>query len=211
MNIMTHEITTGLKAGLAVRIVRDGAWMQVADIDGTEHKVRRKQLAELTGDTTDHIDADPLYVVDPISSDPTESHGDASPSMPDIDHDPMDDADAVRMMAEEAECLSDQGEAEEDGDTNPKSMSGAFRERRAKYSLTDGCGDDLQMFLKGFAPTDVIAMAESLGGFADGELFAKYEHLNNGQKRMNAGNRIRSLVKKGTKTLDDVQQAADAL
>ncbi|HCG9599646.1 TPA: hypothetical protein NJ755_003751 [Vibrio parahaemolyticus] len=204
MHVMTHRITSGIKAGLHVRIVKDGSWVLVADVDGIEHKVRRKQLAELTGETGTGLGDEPLYVVDPISSGSTESHGDPSSWTPDIDHDPIDDADVVRELVECEELV-------EDSDQNPKSMSGAFQSRRAKYKETDGCGDELQLFLKGFAPSDVIAIAEHLLGLSSGELSKRYEHLNNGQKRMNAGNRIRSLVKKEEKTIDDVRRSAEAV
>ncbi|WP_394144929.1 hypothetical protein [Vibrio atypicus] len=204
MHVMTHRITSGIKAGLGVRILKDGPWVVVVDIYGIEHRVRRKQLAKLTGDTGTGLADDPLYVVDPISSDTTESHEDPSSWTPDIDHDPIDDADVVRELVESEEVAKDTQQ-------NPKNMSGAFQSRRAKYKDTDGCGDELQLFLKGFAPSDVIAIAEHLLGFSSGELSKRYEQLNNGQKRMNAGNRIRTLVKKKERTLDDVRHSAEAV
>ncbi|MGR5297551.1 hypothetical protein ACPV5U_18485 [Vibrio mediterranei] len=204
MQMMTHRIISGIKAGLHVHIVKDGSWVLVADVDGIEHKVRRKQLAELTRDTGMRLGDDPLYVVDPISSDPTETHDDPSSWTSDIDHDPIDDADVVQELVECEELV-------EDSDQNPEGMSGAFQSKRKKYKKTDGCGDELQLFLKGFAPSDVIDIAEHLLGLSSGELSKRYEHLNNGQKRMNAGNRIRSLVKKEEKTMDDVRRSAEAV
>lgn len=58
-------------------------------------------------------------------------------------------------------------------------------------------GDDVAAALAGAAPEAVIAAAELLLSLEVGELAAKYAHLNPGQRRMNAGNRIRAAVKRG--------------
>lgn len=204
MYAMTHKIISGIKAGLLVRIVKDGAWVLVADIDGVEHKVRRKQLVESTGGSTSASDEDDVYVPESISSDTTESHGDTSAWIFELEHDPIDD---VAVLKE----LEENDESTDDSEPEPKDMSGAFQSRRAKYKETDGCGDELQIFLKGFAPSDVISIAEHLLDLPQGELLKRYSHLNNGQKRMNAGNRIRSLVKKELKTMEDIRAAAEAV
>ena len=62
-------------------------------------------------------------------------------------------------------------------------------------------GDALAQRLAGKTPNEVLAMAERLLGV---ELKAKYESLNPGQVRMNCGNRLRSAVKKGTLTIDQI-------
>lgn len=36
MRKMTHKIISGIKAGLHVSIIRDGAWVLVVDADGVE-------------------------------------------------------------------------------------------------------------------------------------------------------------------------------
>ena len=68
-------------------------------------------------------------------------------------------------------------------------------------------GDDLASLLAGLDPKSVCRLAEAVLGLEAGELWAKYEHLNPGQQRMNSGNRIRAAVKRGDLTFDDVQSA----
>ena len=72
-------------------------------------------------------------------------------------------------------------------------------------------GDDVAATLRGLDPSSVVRLAEKLLGFANGELAAKYEHLNPGQQRMNAGNRIRAAYRKGTLTAEQVADAASAI
>ncbi|HDM8070307.1 TPA: hypothetical protein ACK21Z_002610 [Vibrio harveyi] len=217
MKSMTHKVTSGLKSGLHVRILKHGAWVLVQDNYGVEHKVRNKQLAPLTAELIDiapendevrlnyddvlrssgaALSSDDVSVVPAISTGISESLGDASSWMPDIDYDPSDVNEVLRALDEEQEM---------------KNMSSEFQIRRAKYKETDGCGDELQMLLKGFSPMDVIAIAEKLLDMNSGDLLRRYSHLNNGQKRMNAGNRIRSLIKKGQKTVEDVHAAIEVI
>ncbi|EGR1265367.1 hypothetical protein D9A33_18425 [Vibrio cholerae] len=180
---MTHKIISGIKAGLHVSIIRDGAWVLVVDTDGVEHRVRKKQLIECR----EHIvecDAATSYLTF------------------DIQDDPLDDHSVTRELAEYDEVT-------QEIEQNPKSMSDAFQPRRTQYKTTDGCGDELQFFLKGFSPSDVAAIAEYLLGIPRGELLARYSHLNNGQIRMNSGNRIRSLINKGLLTISDVRAAVE--
>ena len=61
--------------------------------------------------------------------------------------------------------------------------------------------------LAGAEPLAVIWAAERLLGLESGELATKYAHLNPGQKRMNAGNRIRAAIKRGDATIDDLKKA----
>lgn len=94
-------------------------------------------------------------------------------------------------------------------------MSAQMRKHRESYQdtvsynnrLSKNNGDEVAQLLAGATPAAVVAAAEQLCGFKDGELLAKYAHLNNGQRRMNAGNRIRSQVKKGEVTIDQLKGA----
>lgn len=72
-------------------------------------------------------------------------------------------------------------------------------------------GDDTANTLSGCTPDDVVAAAETLLGMAKGELATRYENLNEGQRRMNAGNRIRGAVKRGDVTVDEVAAAIAAI
>ena len=69
-------------------------------------------------------------------------------------------------------------------------------------------GDDLSHLLSGMEPEEVCRLAEKVLGLDNGELVARYENLNPGQKRMNAGNRIRSAIKAGDVELDAVATIA---
>lgn len=65
-------------------------------------------------------------------------------------------------------------------------------------------GDDVALFLEGMSPTEVLQAAERILGCDDGELVARYAHLNLGQQRMNGGNRIRAALKRGDITTNDL-------
>ncbi len=83
-------------------------------------------------------------------------------------------------------------------------------EDTAAYSgrLSKHNGDDVAKLLAGATPEAVMAAAEVLLSLEEGELVAKYAKLNPGQRRMNAGNRIRAAIKRGD---TEVEQLAKAL
>ena len=58
-------------------------------------------------------------------------------------------------------------------------------------------GDALARYLEMRTPEEVCQLADEVCGEVNGFHEAKYERLNNGQKRMNAGNRIRNKIKQG--------------
>lgn len=66
------------------------------------------------------------------------------------------------------------------------------------------CGDTISVELQGLDPDQVIDVAERVLAMDPGTLAMKYAHLNNGQRRMNAGNRIRGAVKKEVTTNESV-------
>ena len=82
-------------------------------------------------------------------------------------------------------------------------------EDTASYSgrLSKHNGDNVAAALAGAAPEAVIAAAELLLELEAGSLAAKYAHLNPGQRRMNAGNRIRAAVKRGDLDAEAVTKA----
>ena len=63
-------------------------------------------------------------------------------------------------------------------------------------------GDDLAIRLSNKTPAEVLELASKLLGL---DLKAKYASLNPGQQRMNAGNRLRSALKKGNITMEQVK------
>lgn len=76
-----------------------------------------------------------------------------------------------------------------------------------RNTLSLNNGDSVAGVLAAAEPLAVVGAAELLCGFKSGELVEKYSKLNNGQKRMNAGNRIRSMHKKGEITTDQIAKA----
>ena len=98
-------------------------------------------------------------------------------------------------------------------------MTDQLKEARKRYTVSTSAkgttsahnGDDVATLLAGSSPEVVCSTAEKLAGLKSGELFTKYGHLNPGQVRMCAGNRIRAMVKKQTVTVDDVAKTMAAL
>ena len=87
----------------------------------------------------------------------------------------------------------------------PRDMSSTLRKYRVRYQATTAYsgraslnnGDAIAEFLEGMEPIDVMKAAEQILGLENGELVARYENLNPGQQRMNAGNRLRAALKRG--------------
>lgn len=92
-----------------------------------------------------------------------------------------------------------------DGLTIAQRMSRKLQEARQGYEQTQAYSGNLSadnadavaQALRGLSPKQVVEAAERILGLEPGELWAKYERLNPGQQRMNAGNRIRGAIKRG--------------
>jgi len=103
--------------------------------------------------------------------------------------------------------------------TKKPSMTDQLKEARKRYTVSKSAkgttsahnGDDVATLLAGNTPEVVCSTAEKLAGLKAGELVKKYGHLNPGQMRMCAGNRIRALVNKEVVTVDDVAKTLAAL
>jgi len=118
----------------------------------------------------------------------------------------------------DSETFNDGEDDEEDG-VDPKRMAEKLRKARARYEptvaytgrLSSNTGDELSVFLAGMSPREVCTMAdwvcleENGGLISDFHHWHKYEHLNPGSIRMNAGNKIRSRVKSGLITVAGLQ------
>ena len=98
-------------------------------------------------------------------------------------------------------------------------MTDQLKEARKRYTASKSAngttsahnGDDVATLLAGNTPDSVCATAEQLAGLKKGELVKKYGHLNPGQVRMCAGNRIRAMVNKGAVSVDEVAKTLAAL
>ena len=105
-----------------------------------------------------------------------------------------------------AELLDDESEAS-------REMSATLAKYRSRYTVSVAPsgrkslnnGDEIAEILEGRDAKEVLVIAEQLLGLEAGELQVKYERLNVGQKRMNGGNRIRSAIKRGDVTVDDLR------
>lgn len=71
----------------------------------------------------------------------------------------------------------------------------ANRENRAKSGVTD-VGDRIAELLRGKTLDEAYTVAARFLRAPEDELRSKYSHLNNGQQRMNLGNRMRAWEKK---------------
>lgn len=94
-------------------------------------------------------------------------------------------------------------EAEADPD-HASRMAEALRKARTRYektrrpegSASADCADQIAKELRDYEPQDVANLADKVLQQPVGTHYAKYERLNNGQIRMNSGNRIRAYWKK---------------
>ena len=84
--------------------------------------------------------------------------------------------------------------------STPRAPMAALRSK--KYEKVGGsisCGDEVATALAGVDHEALFQFAATVGIDV-----AKYDHLNAGQKRMNVGNRLRNLVKKGEVTVEQL-------
>lgn len=72
------------------------------------------------------------------------------------------------------------------------------REKMKQQGVTD-IGDDVAAMLRGKTLDEAYAAAADFLKVPEAELRAKYGRLNHGQQRMNLGNRMRALARKGVK------------
>lgn len=100
--------------------------------------------------------------------------------------------------------------------TGPRRMRDQLNSYRGGYTESVSAsgnkslhnGDTTATTLAGMEPQAVVALAEAVLGMEAGELWSKYEKLNKGQQRMNAGNRIRNAIKRGDINHGDIDKAA---
>jgi len=109
------------------------------------------------------------------------------------------------MQAEWDADNGPEGEEDEDEDA-PKGMASQLAKYRTGYVMTISCsggkslsnGDDLAQHLEGKPLDYVLQMADQWTPIPDGTPHAvKYAKLNPGQRRMNAGNKLRAAWRKG--------------
>ena len=109
-------------------------------------------------------------------------------------------------------------EETESGETTGKrSMSETLAKYRANYAqtvvqgkLAINNGDSVAQLLIPLTPDRVCRVAETLLEMKKGELQEKYGHLNQGQIRMNSGNRIRAGFKSGKWDLETLKSVINS-
>lgn len=120
----------------------------------------------------------------------------------------------------DVKCRANELTELDDGDDEPVSlMAGQLSKYRDKYepSISSGGrkslnnGDPLARFLSGMTAQQVMTLADKALGLGDGFCEAKYERLNEGAKRMNAGNRLRAAFKKYEATDGEDGTSLDAI
>ncbi len=68
-------------------------------------------------------------------------------------------------------------------------------------------GDELAQTLETYEPAQIIPAAEILLEIETGVLVEKYTGMNQGQARMNVGNRLRAAVRRGDITIEQIEKA----
>jgi len=123
----------------------------------------------------------------------------------------------IDQAMDQAELSGPDADDDEDDGVDPKRMAEKLKRARARYEptvaytgrLSSNTGDELSIFLAGMAPKDVCYLADLVCIDETGPIalfhWSKYEHLNPGSIRMNAGNKIRSRVKSGLVTLPELR------
>jgi len=128
----------------------------------------------------------------------------------------LDEADeAVKELDDDVE-----DDDEDEDEIDPKRMSEKLKKARARYTATvaysgrpsSNNGDELSHLLGGMTPQEVCELADAVVDYCDdhskGEMpidhWAHYAGLNMGSIRMNAGNKIRSRMKKELISIDGI-------
>ena len=113
----------------------------------------------------------------------------------------------VELAFEEQDDEEQDDEEQDDEDADEPtggSMAQTLARYRARYpkatkpngKSTQDLNDRIAQMLRPLEPTDVCLIADRVFELEAGSHVAKYAGLNNGQKRMNSGNRIRAAFKK---------------
>ena len=105
----------------------------------------------------------------------------------------------------------------DDSEDDSYSMAHHLQQYREAYTTVTNasgkkskiCNDELSQMLASSTPDFVIAIAEHVLDRDD--IADKYAGLNEGQRRMNAGNLIRNAMKRGDIDISDVKDSAKAV
>jgi hypothetical protein len=128
-----------------------------------------------------------------------------------------DTKQSATNKAEAAESADTEG-LDEDAPEDGTSMKNQMNRFRVNYvdtvshsgNKSQSNGDEVALTLAGLSGAQVCKVAMECIEGLDDDLIEKYEHLNEGQRRMNAGNRIRAAVTRDEPTANMAEVKASA-
>ena len=108
-------------------------------------------------------------------------------------------------------------EEEEPEEEEGSKMAETIRKYREDYIKTVSYsgnnsldnGDEVAEVLRGMSPNETCALADKVFQQEPMHHWERWQHLNAGSRRMNAGNRIRGAVKRGEVTAQELRDYAD--
>jgi hypothetical protein len=117
--------------------------------------------------------------------------------------------EAAAQFKEDVQGEEDDGEEEEE----EGKMSETLRKYRQTYAKTTSYngnhsldnGDPVAEAMRGMSPSEACALADKVFGEPEFHHWEKWQHLNPGSRRMNAGNRIRAAYRREDFTLEQLQ------
>lgn len=109
----------------------------------------------------------------------------------------------------------EQAEAAEE---HSSAMSNTLQKYRPDYVKTTSYsgsasldnGDDVAALLRGLSPDETCAVADAAFNLPEFSHWERWQHLNPGSRRMNAGNRIRAAVRRGDLTVEQLAELVGA-
>lgn len=127
-----------------------------------------------------------------------------------------DDSNISRAQAAEwRQAYLDSQEEEDEGEESEEDgkMSGTLKKYRPLYAKTTSYngnhsldnGDEVAALMRGMSPQEVCALADKVFDQPAFTHWEKYQSLNPGSRRMNAGNRIRAAYRREDITLEQLQ------
>lgn len=124
--------------------------------------------------------------------------------------------EALNVTTPDEESEEEESEEEESEEEGNK-MSGTIQKYREAYVKTVSYsgnnsldnGDDVAEVLRGLSPDETCALADKVFEAPAFHHAERWQHLNAGSRRMNAGNRIRAAFKRGEVTAQQLRDYAD--
>lgn len=125
----------------------------------------------------------------------------------------LDNGIVRKVRAKQLEVIELEDDELED-DENLGKMSKILAKARSRYVATKTpkgrtsatCGDSVSKLMQGMDLDQALNFAEECLGLGQGALHEKYDGLNPGHARMNAGNRVRGAINRGDITIEEATE-----